>query len=507
MKSPSFQSKELNWTTWNSLLVRSKKARQSSPPADVQVHHDRDTPTIEKPIPTPGILDIFLSDFNWGDYLSWERSTNASRQSINFLRVPLRLEPFLVMGMLICMDLFFFQLTMLPLKCVSAIWKLVLSILRVSIPRNLISKLEFGKNGDCVRFKRVHAYSLVKGALIGIGIWFISLIEVSRVYHYIRGEAFIKLYVIFNILEIFDRLACSFGADVIDSIYRASRDDLKIPGISQIDVPFFSWVIATTKVAAQYFLGAVYVCAHSLIMFIQLICLNVAINSRSNGLLSLLISNNFVELKGSVFKRFEAENLFQISCADCVERFQLLLFLTLIALQDTSADFSELVFPIFIIFAAEVAVDYTKHAFISKFNRLHPSLYSAFGAILSHDYVASKSRTVTSLDPTHSLGKRMGLATLPLVVVSLRMFWLRVASMDSAVTSVEDLDEFNDTWDVDFPDVSMGTESISLFLRTACFVSILLLLFLSKFFLGLALLKKSAKYLSKQSNESNASKS
>jgi hypothetical protein len=36
---------------------------------------------------------------------------------------------------------------------------------------------------------------------------------------------------------------------------------------------------------------------HSLVLFIQLVSLNVAINSRSNALLTLLISNNFVELK------------------------------------------------------------------------------------------------------------------------------------------------------------------------------------------------------------------
>ena len=36
---------------------------------------------------------------------------------------------------------------------------------------------------------------------------------------------------------------------------------------------------------------------HSMVLFIQLVSLNVAINSRSNALLTLLVSNNFVELK------------------------------------------------------------------------------------------------------------------------------------------------------------------------------------------------------------------
>lgn len=48
--------------------------------------------------------------------------------------------------------------------------------------------------------------------------------------------------------------------------------------------------------------------------------LNVAINSYSNALLTLLLSNQFVEIKGSVFKKFEKENLFQLTCAGMVFR-------------------------------------------------------------------------------------------------------------------------------------------------------------------------------------------
>ena len=57
------------------------------------------------------------------------------------------------------------------------------------------------------------------------------------------------------------------------------------------------------------------VVAHSLVLTYQLLSLNVAINSYDHSLLSLLISNQFVEIKGSVFKRFEKQDLFQITCA------------------------------------------------------------------------------------------------------------------------------------------------------------------------------------------------
>lgn len=50
-------------------------------------------------------------------------------------------------------------------------------------------------------------------------------------------------------------------------------------------------------------------------MIYQMISLNVAVNSYDNALLTLLVSNQFVEIKGSVFKKFEKDNLFQITCA------------------------------------------------------------------------------------------------------------------------------------------------------------------------------------------------
>lgn len=58
-----------------------------------------------------------------------------------------------------------------------------------------------------------------------------------------------------------------------------------------------------------------YLVAHTLVLFYQLVTLNVVFNSYSNALLTLLLSNQFVEIKGSVFKKFEKENLFQLTCA------------------------------------------------------------------------------------------------------------------------------------------------------------------------------------------------
>jgi len=69
-------------------------------------------------------------------------------------------------------------------------------------------------------------------------------------------------------------------------------------------------------------------------MIYQLLSLNVAVNSYDHALLTLLVSNQFVEIKGSVFKKFEKDNLFQITCADIVERFTLSLMLLIVAFRN-----------------------------------------------------------------------------------------------------------------------------------------------------------------------------
>jgi len=67
--------------------------------------------------------------------------------------------------------------------------------------------------------------------------------------------------------------------------------------------------------------------AHTLVMVYQLLALNVAVNSYDHALLTLLVSNQFVEIKGSVFKKFEKDNLFQITCAgagsSCLHKYQI----------------------------------------------------------------------------------------------------------------------------------------------------------------------------------------
>jgi hypothetical protein len=61
-----------------------------------------------------------------------------------------------------------------------------------------------------------------------------------------------------------------------------------------------------------------YMALHSAIYFLQFTTLNVAFISSSTTLLTVLVSNNFVELKGSIFKKCGPETLFQLCGGDIV---------------------------------------------------------------------------------------------------------------------------------------------------------------------------------------------
>jgi hypothetical protein len=130
--------------------------------------------------------------------------------------------------------------------------------------------------------------------------------------------------------QVSDRLLSAVGQDILECLFSRETLERNPDGRSKIIRPLWMFVIAL-----------VYNVIHSAALLYQVITLNVAVNSYSNALLTLLMSNQFVEIKGAVFKKVEKENLFQLTCADVVERFQLWLMLLIIAMRNVvSAPFS-----------------------------------------------------------------------------------------------------------------------------------------------------------------------
>lgn len=58
---------------------------------------------------------------------------------------------------------------------------------------------------------------VLKGLMLVVACAGVQLVDSSRLYHSIRGQSTLKLYVIYNVLEVADKLCASFGLDVMDS--------------------------------------------------------------------------------------------------------------------------------------------------------------------------------------------------------------------------------------------------------------------------------------------------
>lgn len=79
-----------------------------------------------------------------------------------------------------------------------------------------------GYRASFVRLRPSQKCDLLKGFMIIITCIVMWSVDPSRLYHTIRGQAVLKLYVVFNVLEICDKLCCSVGVDIMDALFSKS---------------------------------------------------------------------------------------------------------------------------------------------------------------------------------------------------------------------------------------------------------------------------------------------
>lgn len=194
----------------------------------------------------------------------------------------------------------------------------------------------------------------------------------SYFYHFIRASSMLKLYVIFNMLEVAEKLLSSLVSDACEALSSAMRSK------SSAGLCFSLMMLAV---------AAAGVALHSLTLLLHVITINVAINSQGNSLAALLVSNNFLEVKSAVFKRYTVESLCQVAMGDAVERFQYVVFILVMLGQHAQSEGFGTVEPVevMLIFGCEVFIDFVKHLFIARFNRIHLASYDYFAHLLMLD--------------------------------------------------------------------------------------------------------------------------
>ncbi|CAD5113030.1 DgyrCDS2230 [Dimorphilus gyrociliatus] len=359
--------------------------------------------TSEEPLEAPSLLNYIYMELTRGYKLDNEDGKKLSEKSkkvYTFIKIPLELEKFICFGFLQCVDAFLYTFTFLPLRFILAFFE--------------IFRKCFVRSGNRTRWmESAEIRDLLKGLVLILACIAIYYIDISMMYHLIRGQAIIKLYIFFNMLEVADKLFSSFGQDILDSLMWTGSEQR---GRKREHLGLIPHAI----------LAVVYVVGHATLVLFQATTLNVAFNSHNKALLTIMMSNNFVELKGSVFKKFEKNNLFQMACSDVRERFHFLVLLSIVSVRNLT-EFSwnfehllDLIPDILMVLVSEIIVDGVKHAFITKFNEIPADVYTEYTTSLAYDMKNSRQKQAFS-DYLDVVSRRMGFIPLPLAVISIKI--------------------------------------------------------------------------------------
>ncbi|KAM9470928.1 transmembrane anterior posterior transformation protein 1 homolog isoform 2-T2 [Clarias gariepinus] len=363
----------------------------------------------------PSLLRFMCAELTRGYFLEHNEAKYTERRERIYtcMRIPKELEKLMMFGCFLCLDAFLYVFTLLPLRTLLAFLRLL------TIPCCGLGSARF--------LQPAQVCDLLKGLIMVLCCSMMHYVDYAMMYHLIRGQSVIKLYIIYNMLEVADRLFSSFGQDILDALYWTATEP-KSRKRSHIGV------------IPHFIMAVFYVFLHAILIMVQASTLNVAFNSHNKSLLTIMMSNNFVEIKGSVFKKFEKNNLFQMSNSDIKERFTNCILLLIVCLRNMeqfswNSDHLWVLLPdVLMVVASEMTVDVVKHAFITKFNDITADVYREYKASLALELVSSRQQYAYT-DYSDSVARRMGFIPLPLAVLLIRVVMSSV-KIQGALASV-----------------------------------------------------------------------
>lgn len=363
-----------------------------------------------------------------------QRYIERRRKFHTFLWVPIEFEKFTYRAYVQIVDSFLFVFTLLPIRFLLSCWFLVSRSLKKLISKILLHQRHprFSADAQSHRYLSIlqpaEMCDLLKGLIMICATLLIFQIDIHIVYHEVKSQSVIKLYIFFNMLEVLDKLMSVFSCDVLDALFWTATEPVKQEDRTKHRMNIIFHLCGSI----------VCVIIHSFIFLLQATTLNVALNSKNDSLKVIMMSNNFVELKGMVFKKFEKNNLFYMSCSDVRERFHFLV-LMLLGIIDTleahswkvelynsdtmktwrDSEFLMLLVSVALILIIEAFVDWFKHAFVTRFNEISSQVYQEYTITLAYDVISSKLKKAHA-DHSDLISRRMGFIPISLAVLVYR---------------------------------------------------------------------------------------
>ncbi|XP_060565743.1 transmembrane anterior posterior transformation protein 1 homolog [Ruditapes philippinarum] len=347
------------------------------------------------------VWSYFTSELTRGYLLEREEEKYAQKRErvYTFMKTPRELEKFSIYGFFQCLDAFLFIFTFLPLRILLAVLKIF------TLPCGFMRSRKF--------LEPAQICDILKGIILVVCSFIMTHIDTSMMYHLVRGQATIKLYVFFNMLDMADRLLSNFGHDILDALFWTATEPR---GKRREHIGTLPHLL----------IAIVYVIIHCMLIMFQATVLNVAFNSHNKSLLVIMMSNNFVEIKSNLFKKVDVSHLYQIACSDVKERFHYVILLAVVCVRNMNEvawdiDHLWVLLPdALMVLLSEVLVDWGKHAFILKFNEIPADVYREFKVKLALDMATSRQSQAFT-DHSDLVSRRMGLTPLPLACLLYRI--------------------------------------------------------------------------------------
>lgn len=249
-------------------------------------------------------------------------------------------------------------------------------------------------------------------------LFLIRNVDTSKIYHNIRSSTLVKLYFMIQVLEVADKLLTTTSFEILSLLYSSNSSP------SLILIPP----------------ALLYLFLHSYITLYQIVSLNIAVNSYSNALLTVILSNHFSRLKSIVFKKLSPQDdLPRLLKQDASLRFLLLVFLLIVlarnALQAGSSGASHAAQLAALTLASQSLVDALKHVYIAKLNKFSTSTYTSIHTDIVHVYNSAKE--LPDYHPK-SLARELGVSVQVIIVAIYKLLvFPSVRSCARFVTGVD----------------------------------------------------------------------
>jgi len=314
---------------------------------------------------------------------------SSARKSRNMVKIPKHFEQYLITLNILQADSIMYSLVVLPLTPLYYLMELI----------------------DASTF----AVNMVPMIMLAGIVYLLLFMDHFYLYHLIKSQGFLKLYFLHSLLETFDIMLGRIGKSVyINSI-------TKITGHTrQSDLP-------VGETLASLVFSFLVMLLHTILLLVYNMTYTISMNSGFMNFLLMLISFNFGELRGVIYKNFDRRKYKNLLLFDVNERMMVYLFSCLTTLTTLDAvhwDFYKFrksinIAPVLIIFS-EMLTDWMKHCFVLNEADLDTSVYDDYAYDL-HKIIADSS--LKKLDPISFSLFILNFNPIPIASVSLYIIY------------------------------------------------------------------------------------